>query len=284
MPTARQSLQDLLREMIADVSAKGYVSEAQMEGWTDRIRAATEAALGRPAEAREETRDRLRLLFDRFLTRGVFRRVDGINRFDVSMLAPTLRAELDRRVFAAADLIVVDRDEAVRRTVNRVRGWISSVPPGGTDVLSKVDLRAKLSKGVADHKYHKRFVDTDQGHKLIANVAELVAVGSGAIGGVWHDHGEHDKSYDARKEHLVRSGEFFLIRGSWADEQGLISHRGPIRFYDEVDPVGMKPNCRCWLRYVTSPRRLPPEALTSKGRAFVAAGADALARMRNQNA
>lgn len=269
--------------MISDVSTRGYVSPSQLETWTDRVRHATETALGAAGEVRDATRDRLRLLFDRFLTRGIFRRVDGINRLDVTMVAPKARAELDRRIFAAADLIVVDRDEAVRRTVNRVRGWVSSVPPGGADVLSKVDLRAKLSKSVVDHKYHRRFVDNDQGHKLIANVAEIVAVGSGALGGVWHDHGEHDKSYNARKAHLARSGTFFLVRGSWADEQGLISHRGPVKFYDEVDACGIEPNCRCWMKWVTSPRRLPPEALTAKGRAFVAAGDEALNKMRTQN-
>ena len=120
---------------------------------------------------------------------------------------------------------------------------------------------------MAQFKFERRRVDVDQGHKLIANVSNLVATDAGAIAGIWHSHGEHDRSYNARKEHLARAGKLYLIRDSWAHRDGLVK---PMHGYmDEIDMVGQLPFCRCFYQYVTSPRRLPDEMLTRAGQRWI---------------
>ena len=94
-----------------------------------------------------------------------------------------------------------------------------------------------------------------------------MAQGAGAIAGEWHDHGEHDASYDYREDHLERTGKIYAIRGSWADVQGLFAR--DIAYTDQITAPGQKVYCRCWYLYITSPRRLPRAMLSAKGRAFV---------------
>ena len=110
----------------------------------------------------------------------------------------------------------------------------------------------------------------DQGHKLSAAVAHVVAIGSGAIGAVWHDRGEHDHGYDARPEHLKRSGTLFLVRDSWAMTEGIIRRAG-LRYTDEIEQPAELPFCSCFYEYLTSPRSLPETVLTAKGREWLRA-------------
>jgi hypothetical protein len=109
---------------------------------------------------------------------------------------------------------------------------------------------------------------------LISNIAEIVAMDNGAIAGIWHDHGEHDKSYDARPGHLARSGKLYLVRDSWAIVQGLVK-RGSAPYTDELTKPGEEVYCRCYYVWITSPRRLPPELLTMRGKEWVERGRQA---------
>ena len=90
-------------------------------------------------------------------------------------------------------------------------------------------------------------------------------MGSGAIAAVWHDRGEHDHGYDARPEHLARSGKLFLVRDSWAMTDGLV-RKGGLQYTDEIEQPAELPFCSCTYQYVTSPRSLPDTVLTAKGR------------------
>ena len=61
-----------------------------------------------------------------------------------------------------------------------------------------------------------------------------MAQGSGAIAGIWHDRGQYDRGYDARPDHLARSGTMFLIRDSWALTEGLVK-KGKLGYTDEIE-------------------------------------------------
>ena len=68
---------------------------------------------------------------------------------------------------------------------------------------------------------------------------------AGAIAGIWHDHGAHDRAYNARKEHLARTGQLFLVKDSWAIQKGLIK-RGSRPYMDKIEKPGQLVSCRCW--------------------------------------
>lgn len=271
------SFSEVLTAAIADLSATGYVNPDRVAEWLIRLRNAAERELGPEWQVDVDVRADMQRLLDRFIGGAKLPQfVPGVGRFTKEMVAPKLYAELDRRILAAADLIKFNRKEAVDRTLKRFSGWATSIPAGGDTTIDKRDTKNMLRKELADYRYHKRFVANDQGHKLIANVANLVATEAGAIAGTWHSHGATDRHYDARKDHLARDGRTYLIRGSWADKEGLVK---PVNGYtDQITAAGQEPNCRCWLSYILSPRRLPDEFLTSKGQEWIAKGTQELQR------
>lgn len=276
-PAPDAPFSEVLRAAVADLAATGYVSQERLDEWVARLRNAAERHVGPEWRVDEEVRRGFGELFERFVD-GVRlpEFVPGVGRFTKEMVKPRLYAELDRRIAAAADLIKVNRAEAVDRTMKRFRGWATSLPPGGDETVKKADVRNLVGKELREYRYHKRLVDNDQGHKLVANVAALVAQEAGAIAATWHSHGASDRSYDARREHLARDGKTYLIRGSWADKEGLLR---PVNGYtDEITAVGQEVNCRCWYQYALSPRRLPDEFLTRRGQEWVERGRIELAR------
>jgi hypothetical protein len=268
---AQPTFNQLLAQAIAEISATGYVNADQIAHWIDLLRNAAERELGPEGQIDRDTARRLTATFERLAERGkIGDYVPGVDRFTIAMVKPKLHAELDRRILASADLIKLHRKEAVERTLQRFQGWSTSIPPGGDGTIDKRETRSTISKSLAHYKYEKRRVDVDQGYKLIANISAVVAEDAGAIAGIWHDHGEHDPSYNARKEHMARSGRIYLVRGSWAHRDGLVK---PVQGYmDEITAPGVEPFCRCWWQWITSPRRLPDEMLTRKGQEWVARG------------
>lgn len=271
------TFREVLAAAIEDISSTGYVSPSRIEEWAMLLRNVAERELGTDYAVNEEVRAAFERLFERAVGgTKLDKRVEGLSRYTKAMVKPKLYDELDRRIIAAADLIKLHKREAVERTLQRFRGWSTSIPPGGTDDVNRRTTRRVLSKEIRDYRYHRRLVDNDQGHKLIANVAQLVAEEAGAIAGVWHSHGTSDASYDARKDHLDRAGKTYLIRGSWAHKEGLIK---PVNGYtDEITAPGQQISCRCWLSYITSPRRLPDAMLTKRGQEWIAHGRDELAK------
>lgn len=158
---------------------------------------------------------------------------------------------------------------AVEKTLQRFSGWVTSQP---TSPTAKPDVRAvarEILKPVAQVRFERRRVAIDQGAKLIASVAHVVAMGAGAIAAIWHDRGEDDHGYDARPEHLKRSGKLFLVRDSWAAKEGLIKKIPGVQYTDEVEQPAELPFCSCSYEYVTVPHDLPEEMLTAKGRMWV---------------
>lgn len=272
-----RSFRQVLSDAIAELSVTGYVSSEQIERWVDELKRAAEYELGPDWHVDAATRAKLDGLFAKLVERGrISDYVSGVTRFDLSMVRPQLRAELDRRTIAAADLIKLHRREAVERTLQRFRGWATAIPPGGDGTIDKRETRTSIGKSMAQLNFERRRVDIDQGFKLVSNIAEIVAQDQGAIAAIWHDHGEHDRSYNARKEHLARSGRLFLVRDSWAIQQGLV-RRGSRPYTDEIDKPGQAVFCRCWYQWITSPRKLPDDVLTRAGQEWVAEGRERFA-------
>lgn len=262
-------LSELLTAAIRHFGAHGYVHPHEVEHWSNLIE---EAADDPEALAREKHRLRIRLegAFRRAFSRGsLMRRHPKIETWAASRLAPEARAELERRIYAASDLIRLNRKEAVAKTLQRFKGWVTSVPPGGLPDTEVKPVKRDLSKAALDTRFIARRVAVDQTDKMLANVNDIIATGAGAIAGTWDATWEIERKH--RPEHAARDGLIYVIRGSWADEQGLIKH--PNGFTDEHDMPAWLINCRCDYIYLYRLEDLPDEMLTPKGR-------EALARSR----
>ena len=263
----RPRFRTLLLAAIEHFATAGYSSEAELQEWILRLHRALDLELLGDERTKALISQALTSVYQREVRSGIQRRVPGVSRYTLDRVAPALRAELDRRIFAGVDLIRLNRQAATQQTLARFSGWVSSVPRGG----SSVDRRAVASdvgKSVARVKFEARRVAIDQSAKLSAAVSHVVAMGEGAIAAIWHDRGEDDHGYDARPEHLKRSGTLFLVRDSWALNDGLIAKRG-VQYTDEVEQAAELPYCACWWEYVVSPRALPDALLTAKGREWL---------------
>jgi hypothetical protein len=60
-------------------------------------------------------------------------------------------------------------------------------------------------------------------------------------------------------------GHWLLIRGSWADEAGLVKPAGEPGYTDEFEQPGELPYCRCSYVYLYTLRALPPGMITAEG-------------------
>lgn len=279
---ASSKFRALVLEALKQFAESGPPSDLKLQDWLARLHYQLDIDVPTDVETAHLLRDVLTSIYTRdVINGGVEKRVPDVLRYTIDLVEPRLRAELDRRIFAAADLIRINKAQRKAETLRRFAGWITSVPVGGS---STTDLRAAASeivKPIRQIKYEARRVAIDQGHKLAAAVAHVVSQEAGAIAAIWHDRGEFDRSYDARPEHLKRSGKLFLIRDSWAMNEGLIKRGGP--YTDEFEDVGEYPFCSCYYEYISSPGRLPDELLTEKGREWVSARHDA-AILSNLNA
>lgn len=258
----------LLLEALQEFAKSGYTSEGALQDWLIRLHAALDYEMPTDAFTRKQLSNALNVVFNREVRTGIQKRVPGVSRYTIDRVSPTLRAELDRRIYAGVDLIRLNKRAAKEKTLQRFSGWVSSVPTGGS-ASTATEIReaaAEIGKTVRQQKYEARRVAIDQGHKLSAAVAHVVAKQEGAIAGIWHDRGEHDHGYDARPAHLKRSGTLFLIRDSWAMSEGLV-RKGGLGYTDEIEQPAELPFCSCWYEFVTSPRGLPEILLTAKGRA-----------------
>ena len=263
-----KSFRALLIEALREFSTRGYVSESDLQQWTARLHAMIESELPTDEESREVLAGILGSVYAREYRSGIARRVPGVSRYTLDRVAPHLRAELDKRIFASADLIRIRKKETVEKTLARFSGWASSQPAAGTFDFSPRALSKQITKDLVSFKFERRRVATDQGHKMSANVAHTVALGEGAIACIWHDRGSEDHNYDARPIHLARSGKLFLLKESWAMAEGLI-RRGSSPYYDDIEPVAYLPYCSCYAEFIVHLQDLPEILLTKKGREYI---------------
>jgi len=266
MPSGVPGFYEILTQAVAYFGEHGYGDEAALVQWMRLLRQAAEADLLPLPEVERQISTRLGSIYQRLVERaGLLKHHPGVARFTINQLRPQLRAELDRRIMASVGLIKLHREEAVSETLRRFAGWATSIPPGGAADIRRAPVKTRIRQELARTPYRKRVVDIDQGHKLTANLHDILATGSGAIAAVWQHH--HVRY--PRAEHLRRDGTVFLIRGSWAHQAGLVK---PLKagFTDEVERPGELPMCRCSSVFLSSLRQLPPGMLTAKGKTELA--------------
>lgn len=274
MPPPPNQFYRVLSEAIADLTEHGFDSQERLDEWLRRINIAARASLVSPDVLERALRESLTRVFQRSTaTANLLKIHRGISQYTLEMIKPKLRAELDRRILASASLIKLHRETAVQQTLQRFAGWATSIPIGGSDVVNRAEETAAVRRSIAGLSFVDRRVVIDQGHKLSSAISEIVSRDGGAIAGRWR-HVMEGGGYQARPEHVKRNNKIYLIRDSWAKQQGLVKP-GPEGYADDITAPGEEVYCRCTMVYLYNLRDLPPEMLTKKG-------TDELARVREQ--
>jgi hypothetical protein len=252
---------EVLTAAINDIIEYGFDSKARIDGWVKKIREAAEASLIPESQMQREMEKALNSAFTRLVTKGGLLN-KSVSKYDIEKLKPKLRAELDRRIMASANLITYNRQESISNTLRRFEGWATSIPKGGSKVVDKVKEKANIKKSLGKMSFEQRRVIIDQTHKLVANINDIVAVDNGAIAAEWHSHWKQP-NYNYRKDHKERDEVIYVVRGNWASEKGFIK---PINGYtDQITSPGEEVYCRCNYKYIYNLRQLPKEMLTKKG-------------------
>jgi len=261
----RPSFYDVLTAAVSDIATHGYDSPERLVQWQRKLAEAAQILMGPPAYIERLMRDALEAVYRNLIERnGYMRYHPGVARFTIERVMPKFRAHLDRYIWSNADLIKLNREQAKTETLRRFSGWASSVPIGGSAETDRMKVKAQIKKPLYSLPFVERRCAVDQSHKLFAAINETIAASGNALAAIWHDHGEHDTRYNARKEHLARSGKVFLVRGNWALKAGLIA-KGDYQYTDEIEMVGELVSCRCYYEYIYNLRSLPRDTLTKKG-------------------
>lgn len=265
MATDREDYFSVLTDAVNEMSSTGFVSSERVAYWQRRLREAAEKSMRSLAQMEADLKAALGATYKRLVDQGGLARYHGgVSRFTVDRLRPQLRAALDRRIMASADLIKLNRRQAVEKTLQRFSGWATSIPPGGASAFDKVETKQAIRKSLVSFSYEERRLATDQGHKLVASINAVVAEGGGAIAVRWHSHWRQP-GYDYRPDHKERDGEIYLLKGNWAAIKGFVKP-GDAGYYEAITAVAEEPYCRCWAEYIYALRDLPEDMLTIKGR------------------
>lgn len=265
------TLYELITEAVNDLTENGFTNMDRVKDWMDRIRAKAIEDMMPEDELRHLLRRTLEATFQAQVGRGaILKHHPGVSTFTLQRLEPRLRDELDKRIMAAADLIKLNRVNAVERTLQRFSGWSTSIPAGGTDAVDKRETKTEIRKALMQLPYVERRVTIDQGHKFTASLNEVLALNAGAIAGRWHSHWRQP-GYQYRKDHKERDpgatsghGHVYAVRGNWASDKGFMSKGAG--YTDEITRPGEEPFCRCYYVWLYGLRQLPETMLTAKGR------------------
>lgn len=255
---------ELLTAAVNDMAEHGFDSVERIKYWTDRLRETAEHVLLSNAQMEQMLRDTLAGVYRRLVDQNqilVYHK--GVSRYTLERLRPHLRAELDRRIMASAQLIRLNREEAIEKTLRRFSGWSTSIPKGGSRTTDKVKQKQEIRKSLTQLPFEARRVLIDQGHKLTASINEVVAKDGGALAGIWRSHWRQI-GYNYREDHKEQDGKVYVVRGNWALKAGLMV-RGENPYYDEIEAVAVAPFCRCYMTWLYNLRQLPTEMLTKKG-------------------
>lgn len=253
---------DIVTDAVNDVMEHGY-SQKRLEYWLQRLEEAAELALVPQEELERTLQKTLSGVFMRATRQKHLLAVHkGIGEFTLRSIEPKLHGLLEERVRASADLITLNREQSVAKTLQRFAGWCSSVPAGGS-TGDKVETRKAIRRGIAGLPFEARRCATDQSMKLVASINDVIANDGGAIALIWHSHWR-ESGYDYRPSHKVRDTHIFVIRGNWAMKQGLMKLSGR-QYYDQVTSVAEEVSCRCFAEYLYHIAQLPRDMLTAKG-------------------
>jgi hypothetical protein len=263
------SLYDILGDAMQDIAEHGYDSETRIAYWANQLRKAAEKMFSRH-DANRMLRDSLRSIYQRMVEKGQINKYHfGVDRFTLERIKPKLRAELDRRIMASANLIKLNREAAIQKTLHRFQGWSTSIPSGGIEHTGRGKSKATIYKNISQLSFEDRRLTIDQGYKLISNLNEIIATDSGAIAAEWNSHWRQ-AGYNYRKDHKVRDKKIYTVRGNWAIEKGLMKS-GKAGYTDEITQPGEEVYCRCYYRWIYALSSIPKEMLTDKGASALAA-------------
>jgi hypothetical protein len=262
---------ETLNLAIDDLRQHGYDDPVRLANWAARLH----DAWGRSVLPETELIKSLARVYqgdyEHLVTnQGLLTRHPGVDRFTLQQIEPRLRAELDRRIHAAANLIKLNRDQAIEQTLRRFSGWATSIPLGGSTIEPKRAIQQQLRKGFADLPFLERRVAIDQGHKLISGINEIVATDGGAIAARW-DSRWRRQGYNYRPDHKERDGKIYLLRDSWARQAGYVKPLPENGYVDDHERPGEWVYCSCTYVYLYHLRDLPPTMLTRKGQDALAA-------------
>jgi hypothetical protein len=267
MPIA-VTFDEVLADAVAFFIDHGFSDSDELEYWADRLRKAARQSMMSTTQLNERIKTALTAEYIRLVDKGlVLSKHPELSRSTIERIRPQLREALRNRIAASAALITLNREENIAATVRRFAGWASSLPPRSSPSTSKRDVRQTIRKALAAAEYEERRMMIDQGHKLNANINATIANGNGAIAAYWVSHyAQHN--YDFRETHkdldIQSHKKPFLIRNSWAQQNGAISTIGAT-FIDELEyQPAQQPYCRCYFQYIYSPAKLPREMLARK--------------------
>jgi hypothetical protein len=256
----------VLTAAINAILATGYISPEQIAGWVEQLRRAAARSLVPESVLQKSLNDTMRAIYEAKVTRGgILKYHPGVARFTLDRVAPRMRAELDRRIVASADLIKLHRAEAIETTLRRFQGWSTSIPPGGVSEDKRREIKEQVRKPLASLPFVDRRVAVDQGHKLVGNLNNILAQDGGAIAVRWNSH-FMQLHYNFRESHKERHGKVYMLRDNWAQKAGLVKPDAN-GYYEDITAFGQEVFCRCFGTYIYAVRRLPDEMLTEKGRA-----------------
>lgn len=258
---AGESFFEILTAAVNDIAETGYDSAERLAYWQQRLKDAIDRTLTPQDVMTRMLRDAMRALYNKLIERGrILEMHPGIGRFTLERVKPQLRAELDRRILASAELIRLNRDAAIRKTLQRFAGWATSIPKGGSDIVKRAETKKDIKKVLASLPFEERRVHIDQGQKFIASLNDILATDGGAIAAIWR---HHYVRYP-RPAHVARDGKVFLIRNSWAHEKGFVKS-GDAGYTDEVEQPAEFVFCRCSWQWIYDLRSLPADMITAKG-------------------
>lgn len=261
---AGESFYDVLTAAITDMVEHGFDDPSRVARWQEALRRAAEATMGPIHHMDEILRRSMQDIYRRMVERhGLLRYHPGIARWTVDKLKPRLRLELDKRLMASLDLIKLNRVQSIAQMERRFSGWATSIPAGGTDQTDRIKIKTEIRKPLARLPFEERRVATDQGHKFISSLNDVVAADNHAIAAKWHSH-FRQAGYNFRPDHKERDDQVYAIRGNWALEKGLMNKGAG--YTDEMTEPAEEPFCRCFYQYLYALRSLPSDMLTIKGR------------------
>ena len=267
MATGSAEWKKVIDEAVNDFVENGFDDPERLARWEKRIAEAAGEAIGSASAMDEMLREILRATYEKMVAKGgIAKHHPGLSRWTYERLRPEFRAELDKRIMASANLIRLNKTKMVQQTLSRFGGWATSIPAGGSENVDKREEKDRIKKPLASLPFETRRVLTDQGHKLISSLNEVVAVGGDAIAAVWHSRWRQP-NYDYREDHKERDLKVYGIDDSWAVKAGLVK-KPPEGWTRDITKPAEEPFCRCSYVYVYTLRelsRLCPEMITEKG-------------------
>ena len=258
----KKTFDSVLSDAIRDLMENGF-SLARFRYWQALLDLMVESEYA-SVDAKEKIKASLTEIFKKRVTPTALTKFHpGLDRTSIARIVPRLRPELERRIITSADLIKLNREQAIAQTMKRFSGWMSSVPEGGTDALSLRKVKEQIIKPLRSLSFEERRLHIDQGHKMIANVNAILAEQSNAIVVIWRSH-YRQAGYDYREDHKERDGKVYALKGNWAIEAGFMNKGDG--YIEDTEMFGEAINCQCFGTYYRSLRDLPAGMLTRKGR------------------